>query len=396
MDKANANELLVAQAHVWNHIFSFINSMSLKCAVDLGIADIIQNHGQPMSLTELLAALPSLNPTKARNIYRLMRILVHSGFFAQQKLSHGVQEDGYLLTNVSRLLLKDNPLSVTPFLKVMLDPILTKPWDFLGIWFQNNDCTPFGTAHGKAFWDYAGHDPKLGHIFNEGMSSDARLVSSVLIDKCKGSFEGLDSVVDVGGGTGTQAKSIADAFPHLECTVFDLPHVVAGLQDSGNLKYVGGDMFECVPVADAVLLKWILHDWNDDECLKILKRCKEAISNQHKGAMMKKVIIIDMVLKENDESLNMMETQLFFDMLMMVLQTGRERREEEWAKLFFAAGFSDYKITPILGDLSLRSTLSKKSCNSVMLLLLIFPWYNSIHQIKYGLVWKIIRNQFYV
>ncbi|KAK8986965.1 hypothetical protein V6N11_055282 [Hibiscus sabdariffa] len=290
MDKANVNELLEAQAHVWNHIFSFINSMSLKCAVDLGIPDIIHNHGQPLTLTELLAALPTLNPTKARNIYRLMRILVHSGFFAQQKLSHGdgVQEDGYVLTNASRLLLMDNPLSVTPFLKVMLDPILTKPWDFLGIWFQNNDRTPFGTAHGKAFWDYAGHNPKLDNFFNEGMASDARLVSSVLIDKCKGSFEGLDWLVDVGGGTGTLGKAIADAFPHLECTVFDLPHVVAGLQDNGNLKYVGGDMFECVPVADAVLLK-----------------------------------------------------------------TGRERREEEWAKLFFAAGFSNYKITPILGLRSL-------------------------------------------
>ncbi|GMI70066.1 hypothetical protein like AT4G35150 [Hibiscus trionum] len=190
------------------------------------------------------------------------------------------------------------------------------------------------------------------------MASDARLVSSVLIDKCKGSFEGLDSLVDVGGGTGTLAKAIADAFPHLDCTIFDLPHVVAGQQDSGNLKYVGGDMFKDVPVADAVLLKWILHDWNDDECLKILKRCKEAISNQEKVVMIKKkVMTVDMVVmdkeKVNDETMKLMETQMFFDMLMMVLQTGRERREEEWAKLFFAAGFSNYKITTILGLRSL-------------------------------------------
>ncbi|KAK8992060.1 hypothetical protein V6N11_044952 [Hibiscus sabdariffa] len=304
MDKANANananakgetlnELLKAQAHVWNHIFSFINSMSLKCAVDLGIPDIIQNHGKPMTVSELVAALPTLNPTKARNIYRLMRILLHSGFFEQQKLS---QEDGYVLTDASRLLFKDNPFGITPLLKVMLDPILTKPWEFLGPWLQNNDSTPFG------------------------MASDARLIINVLIDKCKGSFEGLDSLVDVGGGTGTVGKAIAHAFPHLNCTVLDLPHVVAGLKDSGNLKYVGGDMFE-----DS-----ILHDWNDDECVKILKRCKEAITKQDKGVVIKKkVMIVDMVVMEkkkvNDESFNMMETQLFFDMLMMVLQTGRER-----------------------------------------------------------------------
>ncbi|KAK8992101.1 hypothetical protein V6N11_044993 [Hibiscus sabdariffa] len=79
MDKANAkgetiNELLEAQAHVWNHIFSFINSMSLKCAVDLGIPDIIHNHGKPMTVSKLVAALPILNSTKARNLYRFMRI----------------------------------------------------------------------------------------------------------------------------------------------------------------------------------------------------------------------------------------------------------------------------------------------------------------------------------
>ncbi|EOX99549.1 Flavonoid o-methyltransferase related [Theobroma cacao] len=347
----NDHELLQAQAHVWNYLFNFINSMSLKCAIDLGIPDVIQNHGKPMTVTELVAALP-INATKASSIYRLMRILVHSGFFAQQKLGNNDQEEGYVLTHASRLLLNGDPLSVTPFLKAMLDPILTKPWHFLGAWFQNDDPTPFDTAHGRTFWDYGGHDPMLSHFFNEGMASDARLVSSILIHKCEGVFQGLNSMVDVGGGIGTVAKAISDAFPHLECTVFDLPRVVAGLQDRGNLKYVGGDMFEAVPAADAVLLKWILHDWNDEECVKILKRCKEAISRGGKGG---KAIIIDMVLTEKNHKVNdaSIETQLFFDMLMMVLVTGKERNEEEWATLFLAAGFSDYKITPIMGLRSL-------------------------------------------
>ncbi|MBA0876539.1 hypothetical protein Goshw_008066 [Gossypium schwendimanii] len=237
----------------------------------------------------------------------------------------------------------------------MLDPILTEPWHCLGTWFKNNDHTPFDTTHGKTFWDYAGHDQKLNSLFNEGMASDARLVNSILIDKCKKVLEGLNSLVDVGGGTGTLSKAIVDAFPHLECIVLDLPHVVANLQDSGNLKYVAGDMFKEIPASDAILLKWILHDWNDDECLKILKRCKEAISRQNKKGG--KVMIIDMVLMKNEkmngEAFNSTETQLFFDMLMMVLVTGKERQEEEWAKLFFAAGFSNYKITPILGLRSL-------------------------------------------
>ena len=165
MDVVNVNELLQAEAHVWNHIFNFINSMSLKCAIDLGIPDIIQNHGKPMTVTDLVAALP-INATKTCSIYRLMRILVYSGFFSQQKLGNDPQEQGYVLTNASRLLLKGEPLSVTPFAKAMLDPIMTNPWHFLGTWFQNDDSTAFNTAHGRNFWDYTDHNPNFSHLFN--------------------------------------------------------------------------------------------------------------------------------------------------------------------------------------------------------------------------------------
>jgi hypothetical protein len=90
----------------------------------------------------------------------------------------------------------------------------------------------------------------------------------------------------------------------------------------------------------------ILHDWNDKECVKILKNCKNAIAKKGKEG---KVIIIDMVVeieKRNDEAI---ETQLSCDMLMMVLFTGKERNEEEWIKLISSAGFSNYKITAVLG-----------------------------------------------
>ena len=86
------------------------------------------------------------------------------------------------------------------------------------------------------------------------MASDSRLMSLVVKDY-KPIFEGLGSLVDVGGGTGTVAKIISEAFPHMKCTVFDLPHVVANLKDSQNLKYVGGDMFQSIPSADAILFK---------------------------------------------------------------------------------------------------------------------------------------------
>ncbi|GLT37559.1 hypothetical protein SLA2020_118700 [Shorea laevis] len=354
MDLANKEEqygeLLQAQAHVWNHIFNFIHSMSLKCAVDLGIPDIIHNHGCPMTITQLVAALP-INVAKASFIHCLMRLLVHSGFFTKQKLGENNQEDGYFLTHSSRLLLKNEPMSLTPFLNTMFEPFLTKPWYHLASWLQSdNDVNAFATKHGTTLWEYVSHDPKLNHSFNDAMASDSQLISKVLIDNHKNVFEGLSSLVDVGGGLGTLAKAIADAFPHLDCIVFDLPHVVADLQCKKNLKYVAGNMFDEIPPADVVMLKWILHDWSDEECLQILKRCKEAIKKNGKGTG--KLIIIDMVRKDKGDE-KLIETQLFFDMLMMVLTTGKERNEEEWAKLLSEAGFSAYKLLPILGVRSL-------------------------------------------
>lgn len=100
-------------------------------------------------------------------------------------------------------------------------------------------------------------------------------------------------------------------------------------------------------------MQGVLHDWSDEECLKILKKCKEAIAAAGKEKE-GKVIIIDAVMgnidKANDESI---EAQIFYDLEMMVMVAGKERNEKEWSKLFFSAGYSNYKITPVLGFKSL-------------------------------------------
>ena len=238
-----AGLLLQAQAHVWNHTMSFVNSMALKCAVRLGIPDAIKNHGQLITLPQLTAAL-SIKPTKAPFLRRLMHLLVPSGFFAQQNADHNEQEELYSLTYTSRLLLQDEPTSGPPLLLVHVDPHLINPCLLLSDWFRNTDLTPF--------WDY---EPKFNCFFNEAMASDSQLIAKAVVGECKEVLEGLSSLIDVGGGIGTVAKVIAGAFPDLKCTVFDQPHVVANLQGGQNLEFVAGDMFKEIPPADAVLLK---------------------------------------------------------------------------------------------------------------------------------------------
>ena len=95
-------------------------------------------------------------------------------------------------------------------------------------------------------------------------------------------------------------------------------------------------------------LQLILHGWSDEKCLKILKKCKGAIPSD--GG---KVIIIDIVINRNKDERQVTEAKLYFDMLMMVVASGRERGEKDWEKLLFEAGFRSYKIAPIFGLRSL-------------------------------------------
>ncbi|XP_042943944.1 trans-resveratrol di-O-methyltransferase-like isoform X2 [Carya illinoinensis] len=309
-------EQFQAQSHLYKHVFNYIGSMSLKCAVQLGIPDIIYNHGQPITLPELVSKL-QIHPSKAGFVPRLMRLLVHSGLFAATvRVKNQEEEEAYDLTPSSRVLIKDQ-------------------------------VTPFESVHGMSFWDYNDQNPEFNSLFNEAMASDSGMMNFIIKD-CKAVFEGLDTLVDVGGGTGTCARIISEEFPHLKCTVFDLPHVVANLAaDSLKLNYVAGDMFESIPSADALLLKLVLHGWSDEHCVKILKKCREAISKNGKGEG--KVIIIDVVINEKKEEHEMTEAKLLFDMLMMVVTSGKERDEKDFKKLFLEAGFNRYKITPIYG-----------------------------------------------
>nr|XP_043622355.1 isoflavone 7-O-methyltransferase-like isoform X2 [Erigeron canadensis] len=327
-----ANELFEAQAHIYGHFFKYATSMSLGCALELGIPDIIHNHEKPITIQELVSKL-NLPITKTFHLQRLMRLLVHSNFFSITKFhdqEDKVEKQGYGLTVSSKLLLKNARR-----------------------WFRGSESTVFETAHGTPIWEFANKNPGFNGLFNDAMASDSKMMSLV-VENCKEIFQGVDSLVDVGGGTGLNAKILLEAFPHMTCTVFDLPHVVVDMNDTTNLKYVGGDMFSSIPSANAIFFKHVFHNWSDENVLKILKRCREALQlegddERNKG----KLVIIDMVVDENHDRHEITNTKLVFDILMMVLVTGRERTEGEWEKLFLEAGFNRYRITPICGLRSL-------------------------------------------
>ncbi|CAK8540732.1 unnamed protein product [Lathyrus sativus] len=341
------SEIFKAQSQLYKHIYAFIDSMCLKWCVEMNIPNIIHNHGQPLSLSNLVSIL-QVPSTKFGNVQRLMRYLAHNGFFEIITNQELEKEEAYALTIVSELLVKGSELSLAPMVELVLDPTLSGSYHELNKWIYEQDLTLFDVTLGSGYWKFLNKNPEYNRLFNEGMACDTKLIKLAMKD-CSLVFEGLESIVDVGGGNGTLGKIICERFPKLKCVVFDQPEVVENLSGNSNLTYVGGDMFTSIPRADAVLLKFILHDWTDKDCIKILKKCKEAITSDEKRG---KVIIIEVVINEKKDENQITQLKLQMEIGLACLN-GKERNEEEWKNLFVEAGFRDYKISPLTGLLSL-------------------------------------------
>lgn len=128
------------------------------------------------------------------------------------------------------------------------------PWLSLSARVLANGTSSFEKAHGEDLWSYTAANPDHSQLFNEAMACDARLVVPAMIQGCPGLFDGLSSLVDVGGGNGTTIKLLAKACPWLQGINFDLPHVVSVAAEISGVEHVGGDMFESVPKAEAAFI----------------------------------------------------------------------------------------------------------------------------------------------
>ncbi|KAL7215986.1 hypothetical protein ACSBR1_028021 [Camellia fascicularis] len=313
---ANEEEaMLRGQAEIWQCMYHFVDSIALKCALDLGIADIIQARGCPITLSQIandVASSPSLDIAR---LSRLMRFLVHKKIFDAtnpQSDSDSEEETLYSLNHCSKWLLRDaQELSLAPLIcSLQYHPLLTAPYKFLSRSIQEGG-NAFHMAHGRELWDFASVDPELNKVFNDGMECTARITIKALISEYKHGFDCIGSLVDVGGGTGASIAEIVKAYPHVKGTNFDLPH-------------------------------WILHNWSDEDCVKILRNCRKAIPEKTG-----KIIIVDTVLQSGGDGL-FDNIGMALDLVMLTFfGGGKERNELEWKKILNEGGFVRYNIIKI-------------------------------------------------
>lgn len=300
----SSQELLQGQLQLWHQSLGFFKSLALAVAMDLRIADAIHRLGGAATLPQILAeAGIKIDPcnNKLRDLRRVMRALTVSGIFTvvQRPASssdgggrRGAEAEGpvYKLTAASRLLVvgeKESsttattrqlppPPSLTVYVQLLLETCRGSAFSrAVREWFQFQQppqddgqhqqpagrlSSPFALAcGGQTIWERAERDAHA-FPFDDAMASDTAFLMPIVLRECGDEvFRGLTSLVDVAGGLGGAAATIAAAFPDLSCTVLDLPHVVAkaaaGTADSNVVQYVAGDMFQCIPPADAVLLK---------------------------------------------------------------------------------------------------------------------------------------------
>ncbi len=316
-------------AAVLQVISGFWAARSVYAAAKLGIADLVQDG--PKTAADLAAKTGTHAPT----LYRLLRALAsigwlvedNNGRFGPTPLTAGIQ------SHVSGSL---RNLAITE-----LGQEHYPAWEDLLFSLKTGEIA-FDHVFGMPNWQYWASHSEHAQIFNDAMSEVTALLEPAVLAVYD--FSGFTRIVDVGGGRGTLIASILRARPNARGMVVDLPHVIEmgkrhieerGL--SARCDLVTGDFFESVPQgADAYILKWVLHDWDDEHSTTILKNCRRAMSP--KG----KLCIIEAVIPAGNQPF----LHKFMDLNMLVMTGGRERTEVEYRALFAAAGFTLTRIAP--------------------------------------------------
>lgn len=236
---------------------AFVDSMALKCVVELGIADIINAHGHPISISQIATHFGSHSPD-LRCLKRVMQILVRRNFFRAVNVNPTESEDDtcYWLTPASMLLLhnNDDDLSYAPMVLMQNHPHLLAAMHHLSSAIKEGGIA-FEKAHGLPIWEFLSADQEVNKVFHDGLACTSKIGFRTIASQYQHVFYGVKSVVDVGGGTGAAVYEIVKAFPQIKGINFDLPHVIATAPKYDGVTHAEGDMFKAIPNADVAILK---------------------------------------------------------------------------------------------------------------------------------------------
>ncbi|TLX82738.1 MAG: hydroxyneurosporene methyltransferase [Thaumarchaeota archaeon] len=307
-------------------IFGRWRSQILYAGVRLGVFDCVRSV--PKSSIDIAKEL-NLDDTLA---YRLLRALGSLGLLI---------EDGnhdFSITIQGEFLQKDHPQTLRGIALLEEGREHYALWKHLPAMIREGKQNAFLREYGQKLFEYTDNNPPYRDVFNQAMSSYSSIQTALISEALDGyDFSNIHHLCDVGGGQGHLLSSLLLKYPHLKGSILELDSALKnkeflwarkmGVED--RCTYVIGDMFDEVPTADAYILKMILHDWSDDECVNILSNIYQASSNR--GTLFIAEHLVPGPEKPHFSKL--------FDIHMMCVASGRERTIEEYAELLKRAGW---------------------------------------------------------
>lgn len=317
---SNPNQSPFAQAFQLG--IGFAHTQAVHTFMQLGIPMFLKDETKTV---DAIARHCEANPGA---LYRFLRFLSKIGV---------IELDGQQckLSPVGQLLRADVPGNLTKGLGLMVQDPWQLSWKNLEYSIRTG-ASAFEQVHQQAPWEFFQQHPQYGKPFNEWMTALSMMGAEALIRHYD--FSAARTICDIGGGHGYLLQSILTQYPAANGILFDLPFVVkeAALGEVANrCEVVGGSFFQEVPKADVLILKSILHDWDDDSAVSILKTCGAALDKEGK------ILAMDMVIMEGGNPIG-----FFYDLHMMVMLGGRERTQEEFSTLFSNAGLKITRFIP--------------------------------------------------
>ncbi|WP_148687271.1 methyltransferase [Candidatus Nitrosocosmicus hydrocola] len=308
-------------------IFGRWKSQILYAGAKIGIFDYLTEA--PKDLHQIAQDL-NLNETMA---YRILRSIATLGYAKEEKDTHRFSS-----TSLGNLLKKDHPQTLQGVLLLEEGPEHYQIWKHLPRMIKDGQQNAFSSEYGVNIFEYAGANTEYSKVFNDAMSSYSAMHTAMVLEALNDyDFSGVSHICEIGGGQGHLSSHLHSKYVHLNGTILELGAVVKnqesswpnkmGLQD--RCKYIEGNMFDHVPPADLYMMKMILHDWSDNECIQIL-------SNIHKSAPDKaKIFIVEHLVPDP----SVPHFSKLFDIHMMCATTGRERTIDEYKSILSQSGW---------------------------------------------------------
>jgi hypothetical protein len=317
---------------------------AIYSAAALGVADVLARG--PRASADVAAAVGA-NPG---TLHRLLRALVVLELCSQT-------EDGaFELTPLGACLRSDTRDSVRSWVLVMGGESVWRSWGRLVDCVRTGDSVP--AQDGAGAFDSIVANPEAAAVFNTSMVQLTRHIAPAIAASYD--FSTLRTLVDVGGGYGALLPPILKANPELRGIVFDLPHCREGamrvFEKTGvadRCDFVAGNFFEdALPRADAYLVKSVIHDWDDERSVALLRNIRAAMARQAR------LLVAEPIVPERAGSSPFEAMLAASDLNMMVVTGGRERTEAEFRSVVEAAGLRVARIIPTPAAFSLIEAVS--------------------------------------